>query len=125
MISRRTKTVIFAVSFILYLLYGLFFYSLLDGFLEMVFFTLAVVSLFWLGEDIGKYEGENDKRKFIQGMLVCILAIAIYGLLANNPRDTWMDLLVPAVIKGLILSLVIKILYSDDNDKNDLSRYYK
>lgn len=125
MVNRRTKTVVFAVSFILYLLYGLFFYRLLDGFFEMAFFSFAIVSLFWLGEDIGKYEGENNKRKFIQGMLVCILAIAIYGLLANHPRETWADLLIPVLIKGIILAIAIKVLTPDDNVKNDLSKYYK
>lgn len=100
MIYISYKKILFALSLVLYLAYNIFLYSEIDGILGMIFFSFALVSGAFLAEDIGKNRGEKAKNKFFIVMIFIIIAISLFGLLTNNPKDMWLSIIVSAVIRA-------------------------
>lgn len=114
MITTSHKKIIFTISLILYALYNIFLYDTFDGFLEIFLFSLAIISGAWLSEDFGKYKSEKIQKNFSIGMILIILAIAVYGMLSHNPREIWANLLLGSFARGLVLALVLALIDRKD-----------
>ena len=114
MVEISYKKILFAISLVLYLVYNIFLYSDIDGIMGMIFFSFALVSGTFLAEDIGKNRGEKAGNKFFIIMIFIIIAISLYGLLTNNPKDMWLSIIVSSVIKGVFLGVIVNIFRKTD-----------
>lgn len=114
MVEISYKKILFALSLVLYLAYNIFLYSDIDGIMGMIFFSFALVSGTFLAEDIGKIRGKKAGNKFFIIMIFIIVAISLYGLLTNNPKDMWLSIIVSSVIKGIFIGAITYIIRKTD-----------